>query len=38
MRIDYLLRAIKALDDARGFYFNIVGDTYVIRDFIPHPK
>jgi hypothetical protein len=20
------------------FYFNIVGDTYVIRDIIPHPK
>ena len=22
----------------RRFYFNIVGDTYVIRDIIPHPK
>lgn len=20
------------------FYFNIVGDTYVIRDIVPHPK
>jgi len=20
------------------FYFNIVGDTYIIRDVIPHPK
>jgi len=20
------------------FYFNIAGDTYVIRDIIPHPK
>jgi plasmid maintenance system killer protein len=20
------------------FYFNIVGDTYVIRDVVPHPK
>jgi mRNA-degrading endonuclease RelE of RelBE toxin-antitoxin system len=20
------------------FYFNIVGETYVIRDIIPHPK
>jgi len=20
------------------FYFSIVGDTYVIRDIIPHPK
>ena len=20
------------------FYFNIVGDTYIIRDIIPHPK
>jgi mRNA-degrading endonuclease RelE of RelBE toxin-antitoxin system len=20
------------------FYFNIVGDTYVIRDIIPHPQ
>lgn len=20
------------------FYFNIVGDTFVIRDVIPHPK
>jgi len=20
------------------FYFTIVGDTYVIRDIIPHPK
>jgi hypothetical protein len=20
------------------FYFNIVDDTYVIRDIIPHPK
>ena len=20
------------------FYFNIVGDAYVIRDIIPHPK
>jgi len=19
-------------------YFNIVGDTYIIRDIIPHPK
>ncbi len=38
MRIDYLPRAIKALDDAPRFYFNIVGDTYVIRDVIPHTK
>jgi len=21
-----------------GFYFNIVGDTYIIRDVVPHPK
>jgi plasmid maintenance system killer protein len=20
------------------FYFNIVGDTYIIRDVVPHPK
>jgi hypothetical protein len=20
------------------FYFNIVGDTYIIRDIVPHPK
>ena len=20
------------------FYFNIVGDTYMIRDIVPHPK
>ena len=20
------------------FYFNIAGDTYIIRDIIPHPK
>ena len=20
------------------FYFNILGDTYIIRDIIPHPK
>jgi hypothetical protein len=20
------------------FYFNIVNDTYIIRDIIPHPK
>jgi mRNA-degrading endonuclease RelE of RelBE toxin-antitoxin system len=20
------------------FYFNIVGETYIIRDIIPHPK
>ena len=20
------------------FYFNIIGDTYIIRDIIPHPK
>ena len=20
------------------FYFNIVGDTYVVRDIVPHPK
>ena len=20
------------------FYFNIIGDTYVIRDIVPHPK
>jgi plasmid maintenance system killer protein len=20
------------------FYFNIVGDTYLIRDIVPHPK
>ena len=42
------LRA-KKYDETRGiwqaritlgwrFYFNIVGDTYVIRDIIPHPK
>jgi hypothetical protein len=22
----------------RRFYFNILGDTYIIRDIIPHPK
>jgi mRNA-degrading endonuclease RelE of RelBE toxin-antitoxin system len=80
-KVDYLPRALKALEDApvtvrkaffkqigfleqnlqhpslrakkydetedlwqarvnRGwrFYFNIVGETYVIRDIIPHPK
>jgi plasmid maintenance system killer protein len=20
------------------FYFNVVGDTYIIRDIVPHPK
>lgn len=20
------------------FYFNIVGDTYIVRDIVPHPK
>lgn len=81
MKIDYLQRAQKALEDAPAdvrkaffkqakfladnlhhpslhakkydeskdrwqarvnknwrFYFNIVGETYVIRDIIPHPK
>jgi mRNA-degrading endonuclease RelE of RelBE toxin-antitoxin system len=81
MKIDYLPRALKALEDAPAdvrkaffkqveflaqdlrhpslrakkydeakdrwqarvnkdwrFYFNIVEDTYVIRDIIPHPK
>jgi mRNA-degrading endonuclease RelE of RelBE toxin-antitoxin system len=81
MKIDYLSRALKALEDAPAevrkaflkqiaflendlrhpslkakkydeskgrwqarvnrdwrFYFNIVGDTYVIRDIVPHPK
>jgi mRNA-degrading endonuclease RelE of RelBE toxin-antitoxin system len=81
MKIDYLPRALKALEDAPDvvrkaffkqvaflekdlqhpslhakkydeskdrwqarvnrdwrFYFNIVGDTYVIRDVVPHPK
>jgi mRNA-degrading endonuclease RelE of RelBE toxin-antitoxin system len=81
MKIDYLPRALKALEDAPGdvrraffkqvvfladnlhhpslhakkydeskdrwqarvnkgwrFYFNIVGDTYIIRDIVPHPK
>ena len=81
MKIDYLPRALKALEDAPPqvqktffkqvkilqqdlrypslrakkydepnnrwqarvnkdwrFYFSIVGDTYVIRDIIPHPK
>jgi len=43
-----LLRA-KKYDPQRGiwqarvnqdwrFYFNIVGETYIIRDIIPHPK
>ena len=81
MNIDYLPRALKALEDAPDgvrkaffkqvaflagnlhhpslhakkydeskdrwqarvnkhwrFYFNIVGNTYIIRDIIPHPK
>lgn len=81
MKIDYLPKALKALEDApvevrkaffkqvaylerdlrhpslqakkydesrdrwQGrvnrdwrFYFNIVGDTYIIRDLVPHPK
>lgn len=81
MKIDYLPRALKALEDAPGdvrraffkqvgfladnlhhpslhakkydeskdrwqarvnkswrFYFNIIGDTYIIRDIMPHPK
>ncbi len=81
MKVDYLPRALKALEDAPGevrraffkqvkfleqnlkhpslhakkydeakdlwqarvneswrFYFNIAGDTYIIRDIIPHPK
>jgi mRNA-degrading endonuclease RelE of RelBE toxin-antitoxin system len=81
MKVDYLPRALKALEDAPAevrkaflkqiaflendlrhpslkakkydeskgrwqarvnrdwrFYFNIVGDTYVIRDIVPHPK
>ena len=81
MKIDYLPRALKALEDAPGpvrraffkqvvlladnlrhpslhakkydesrdlwqarvnrdwrFYFHIVGETYLIRDIIPHPK
>ena len=81
MRIDYLPRALEALEDAPAkvrkaffkqvkflqqdlrhpslkakkysaaedlwqarvnrdwrFYFNIAGDTYIIRDIIPHPK
>jgi mRNA-degrading endonuclease RelE of RelBE toxin-antitoxin system len=81
MKIDYLPRALKALEDAPGdvrraffkqvvflaynlhhpslhpkkydeskdrwqarvnkgwrFYFNIVGDAYIIRDIVPYPK
>jgi mRNA-degrading endonuclease RelE of RelBE toxin-antitoxin system len=81
MKIDYVPRALKALEDAPAdvrkaffkqlrfllqdlrhpslnakkyneaedlwqarvnrswrFYFNIVDDTYIIRDIIPHPK
>jgi hypothetical protein len=81
MKIDYLPKALKALEDAPvevrhaffkqvaylekdlrhpslhakkydeskdrwqarvnrdwRFYFNIVGDTYIIRDIVPHPK
>jgi len=81
MKVDYVPRALKALEDAPAdvrkaffkqlrflvqdlrhpslnakkyneaedlwqarvnrswrFYFNIVDDTYVIRDIIPHPK
>ena len=81
MKVDYLPRALKALEDAPAqvrkaffkqaafleqnlqhpslhakkydetsslwqarvnkdwrFYFHIVGDTYLIRDIIPHPK
>jgi hypothetical protein len=81
MKVDYLPRALKALEDASvevrkaffkqvallekdlqypslhakkydesegrwqaqvnrdwRFYFNIVGDTYIIRDIAPHPK
>ena len=81
MKVDYLPRALKALEDAPTdirraffkqigfletdlrhpslrakkydesrnrwqarvnrdwrFYFNIVGDTYIVRDIIPHPK
>jgi mRNA-degrading endonuclease RelE of RelBE toxin-antitoxin system len=81
MNIDYLPRALKALEDAPNevrraffkqvvflaanlhhpslhakkyneskdrwqarvnknwrFYFSIIGDTYVIRDIMPHPK
>jgi mRNA interferase RelE/StbE len=81
MKIDYLPRALKSLEDAPAevrkaffkqaaflekdlrhpslhakkydeskdrwqarinrdwrFYFNIAGDTYIIRDIVPHPK